>query len=226
MIDYRNEQYEHWPHYEDITDEYYRSGRFFYGEDRGGRLQIGRVVAFYRAFSGVITPAIEPVVRFFDQEGEEGLPEYVSLGTRTERYWMGQTVQDVEKAWREASSAGSWPQPHGRQWMHSAAPFYVDPAHYLLYYAALGDEGETYLGRVVGWDPPKFADELPTPIVRLYRPDGDLDGEGKYVGLDLPDNYWMTGTLESARKDLAEEITRRSAGPDLPDDPWTRGAEE
>lgn len=225
MIDYRNGQYEHWPRFEDITDTYYRSGRFFYGEDEGGRLRVGRVVAFYRAFNGVTTPAIEPVVRFFDQEGEEGLPEYVSLGSRTERYWMGQTVQDVEKAWREASSTGSWPQPHGQQWIHSAAPFYVDPAHYLLYYAALGDEGETYLGRVVGWDPPKFADELPTPIVRLYRPDGELDEEGKYVGLDLPDNYRMTGSLESAREGIAEKITQRSAEPDLPDDPWTRAAE-
>ncbi|MYS81908.1 hypothetical protein [Embleya scabrispora] len=55
----------------------------------------------------------------------------------------------------------------------------------LLDYAAMDDEGETYLGRVVGWDSPKFADELPTAIVRLYRPDGDLDGEGQYVGLNL-----------------------------------------
>ncbi|MFD0069001.1 hypothetical protein [Streptomyces sp. NPDC127574] len=223
MIDYRNGQYEHWPRFEDITDTYYRSGRFFYGEDEGGRLRVGRVVAFYRAFNGIITPAIEPVVRFLDQRGEEGLPEYVSLGSRTERYWVGQTVQDVEMAWREASFTGSWPQPHGRQWTHSAAPSCVDPAHYVLYYAALGDEGETYVGRVVGWDPPKFADELPTPIVRLYRPDGDLDEEEKYVGLDLPDNYRMTGSLALAHEGIAESITQRSAAPDLPVDPWARG---
>ncbi|MFF4542406.1 hypothetical protein [Streptomyces aureus] len=226
MHDYRNRQYEHWPRFEDITETYYRSGRFFYGEDEGGRLRVGRVVAFYRAPNGVITPAIEPVVRFFDHQWEEGPPEYVPLGSRTERYWMGRTVQDVEEAWRQASSTGSWPQPHGRQWIHSADPFHVDPAHYLLYYAALGEEGETYLGRVVGWDPPQFADELPTPVVRLYREGDDLDEEGKYVGSDLPDIYQVTGSLESAREGIAEKITQRAAEPeDLPDDPWTRAAE-
>ncbi|MGW2831639.1 hypothetical protein [Streptomyces sp. NPDC001286] len=222
---YRISQYEHWPRFEDITDTYYRHGRFFYGEDEGGRLRVGRVVAFYRAFNGVITPAIEPVVRFLDQQGEEGLPEYVSLGSRTERYWIGRSVQDVEKAWQEASSTGTWPQPHGRQGVHDAGPFSVDPAHYLLYFAALGDQGETYLGRVVGWDPPKFADELPTPIVRLYGTDGELNEEGKYVGLDLPDNYRVTGALESAREGIADECDHAGVEPDLPDDPWTRASE-
>jgi hypothetical protein len=221
-VDYRNRQYEHWPHFEDITDEYYRSGRYYYGEDEGGRLRLGRVVAFYRAFNGLITPAIEPVVRFFDAQGEEGAPEYVSLGSRTERYWWGRGIQDVEEAWREASSTGSWPRPHGEHGIHPADPFYVDPAHYLLYYAAVDDEGAAYLGRVVGWDPPKFADELPTPVVRLYRPDGGLDDEGKYVGLDLPDNYRTTDSLESAREGVAEKLAERTAEPDdLPDDPWS-----
>ncbi|MFE9812055.1 hypothetical protein ACFYRN_39590 [Streptomyces sp. NPDC005227] len=220
-MDYRNRQYEHWPRFEDITDEYYRSGRFFYGEDEGGRLRLGRIVAFYRASGGTVTPAVEPVVRFLDTEGEEGPPRYVSLGSQTERYWMGRSIQDVEEAWREASSTGSWPQPHGWEGIHRAEPFYVDPAHYLLYYAALGDEGEAYVGRVVGWDPPKFADELPTPIVRLYLPDDGLEEEGKYVGLDLPDAYRITSSLESARAGIAEKVVQRSAEADwISDDPW------
>ncbi|MDO0924159.1 hypothetical protein QQY24_01510 [Streptomyces sp. TG1A-8] len=203
-MNYRNAQHEHWPQYEDITDEYYRHGRFFYGEDGGGRLRWGRVVAFYRAFNGITTPAIEPVVRFLGQDGTEGRPEYVSLGSRTERYWMGRTVQDVEQAWREASSTGSWPRPHGRPMAHRADPFLIDPAHYLLFYAARTEEGEACLGRVVGWDPPEFNDELPAPVVRLYGPDGGLEEEAQYVGLNVPDTYWLTGSLESARRHLAD----------------------
>lgn len=203
-MDYRNLAYEHWPHYEDITDKYYRHGRFFYGEDQDGRLRTGRVVAFYRAFNGVTTPAIEPVVRFLSQDETEGRPEYVSLGSRTEKYWMGRTAEDVEHAWREASSTGSWPRPHGQSMSHRAAPSRVDPAHYLLYYAAQR-EGKTFLGRVVGWDPPKFNDELPKPIVRLYKPDGSLDEEILYVDLNLPDSYSLVGSLETARQRLAEQ---------------------
>lgn len=202
-MDYRNPKYEHWPHYEDITDEYYRSGRFFYGEDSGQRLRIGRVVAFYREFNYVTGPVIEPVVRFHGPSGVEGRPEYVSLGVRTERYWIGRTVEDVEHAWRQASSTGSWPRPHGEPMSHRANPFLVDPAHYLLYYAAR-DEGKVFLGRVVGWDPPKFNDELPRPIVRLFRPNGSLDRDIHYVNLNLPDDYVLVGSLEAVRQRLAE----------------------
>jgi hypothetical protein len=109
----------------------------------------------------------------------------------------------VEEAWYEASSTGSWPQAHGEPMSHCAAPSRVDPAHYLLFYAARDDE-KTFLGRVVGWDPPKFNDELPTPIVRLYEPDGSLDGDILYVGLDLPDSYSLVGSLETARQWLTD----------------------
>jgi hypothetical protein len=40
-MNYRDPEFEHWPHYEDITDTYYRHGRFFYGEDQDGRLRTG-----------------------------------------------------------------------------------------------------------------------------------------------------------------------------------------
>lgn len=196
---YRNPRFEHWPVYEDITDTYYRHGRFFYGEDRGGHLRVGRVVAFYRYLHPISTSAVEPVVRFVGAGGAEGEPEYVSLGEVTERWWIGRTADDVEQAWRAASTTGEWPHPQtGGPGQHRAAPFHVDPAHYLLYYAARDDD-RSYLGRVVGWDPPLDPNELPTPIVRLYQPDGSLDEEGQYVGLDLPHDGYVAGTLNSAR---------------------------
>jgi hypothetical protein len=203
-MEYRKTEYEHWPAYEDITDKYYRQGRFFYGEDQSGRLRTGRVVAFYRAFNGITEAVIEPVVRFFGSARTEGRPEYVSLGRPTEKYWLGRTVEDIEHAWRESVSTGSWPQSHGDRMSHRAAPSQVDPAHYLLFYAARNN-GKQLLGRVVGWDPPKFNDELPLPIVRLYQPDGSLDWDIHYAGLDLPDSYWLAGSLETARQRLAEQ---------------------
>ncbi|MFI6435036.1 hypothetical protein [Streptomyces sp. NPDC050759] len=200
-MNYRKRGYDHWPHYEDITDQYYRHGRYFYGEDQDGRLRTGRIVAFYRYLNEITGPAIEPVVRFLGPDGTEGQPEYVSLGATTEKYWIGRTAEDVEQAWRAASSDGSWPQGHDDRGSHRADPWLIDPAHYLLFYAAQA-EGKTFLGRVVGWDPPKFNDELPTPIVRLYEPGGSLDGEALYVGLNLPDVYSVVGSLEEARQRL------------------------
>jgi hypothetical protein len=187
-----------WPIYEEITEKYYRQ-RYYYGEAQGDKLLTGRIVRWYRTFNGIVLTPIQPIVRFHHRDGTEGEPEYVELGT-TENYWIAAAVDDLHEAWQRARLTGTFPRPHGDRHTHPADPFYVDPAHFLLVYGELLDD-ELQFGRVVGWDPPKFADELPHPMVRLYRDDGSLYPEPLYVGsLYQPQHYWIDRSEEAIRQ--------------------------
>jgi hypothetical protein len=186
-----------WPFNEEITE---RRQRYHYGEVRGGVLRTGRVVRWYRTFDAVngVSP-IQPVVRFHTPDGREGRTEHVRLGA-VEPYWLGASTEDIRTAWEGAARGGALPRPHGVAHAHPAHAFYVDPAHFLLFYAEWRDGGAV-LGRVVGFDPPTFPDELPHPMVRLHREDGTLEDEPCYVGsLDEPEHYWIAGSTAAARE--------------------------
>jgi hypothetical protein len=87
---------------------------------------------------------------------------------------------------------------------HPANPFYVDPAHFLLVYGELRND-ELLFGRVVGWDQPKFSDELHNPVVRLCRDDGSLEPEPLYVGsIHDPEHCWIGRSEGEIRQWVAE----------------------
>jgi hypothetical protein len=197
---------EHWPAYEEITEKYYRQ-RYFYGEAYADRLRVGRIVRWYRTFNGIILTPIQPIVRYLDGDGREGEAEYVELGD-TELHWIGVSAEAVRQAWESARRTGDMPQPHRNTGSHPANPFYVDPAHFLLFYGEPQD-GRLVRGRVVGWDPPQFADELPFPMVRLRTAGGELDGDVEYVGtLYDPEIYWIVGSEEEVEQVFQDETAR------------------
>lgn len=207
MID-SDAQFEHWPIYEEITEKYY-SQRYYYGEARGNELLSGRIVRWYRTFNGIVLTPIQPIVRFHRADGTEGESEYVELGA-TEAYWIAADMDDLREAWQRARLTGTFPRRHGEKYDHPAHPFHVDPAHFLLVYGELRDD-ELLFGRVVGWDPPKFSDELPNPMVRLYQDEWNLDPEPLYVGsLHEPQHYWIGRSREAIRQRV-EQWRKRMA---------------